>query len=253
MNWVAKIIKGTSDEFVHAKLVKYGIGTHVGPRAKIKLSKNRITFKADLDQEKTFLRCYLKGVPSDRQRVKGLITTYEDRRAEFANIQYPIEWKTSKGKGATTYKAKLNEQVPTKDVMELLEMDNPTTFFLLSMSPGDAAKPWKIATKTSFPKAPSGKDEGEKDPTFVKGALANTPEVFEFLIDELLPDFKDQVNEKTKNVGIWNGIQIDEIEIPDDPSLSFREKRKLAKKSGKIVRRVLIDDQEYLKEYPFKA
>ncbi|MHA2021825.1 MAG: hypothetical protein ACW96N_08920, partial [Candidatus Thorarchaeota archaeon] len=71
MNWLSKIIAGTADEYSHAKLVKYGIGTHPGPRAKITLSKARIAFKADLDYEKVFVRAYVKGAPGGTHKIKG--------------------------------------------------------------------------------------------------------------------------------------------------------------------------------------
>ena len=55
VSWITKIVKGNPDEFVHAKLVKYGIGSHPGPRARITFTKPSIKFKADLDQEQAFL------------------------------------------------------------------------------------------------------------------------------------------------------------------------------------------------------
>ncbi|MFW9848471.1 MAG: hypothetical protein ACFFF4_04980, partial [Candidatus Thorarchaeota archaeon] len=64
MSWIAKIVQGTTDDFVHAKLVKYGKGEHPGPRALVKFSKARITFKADIDMEKVFIKAYLNNVPS---------------------------------------------------------------------------------------------------------------------------------------------------------------------------------------------
>ncbi|NHJ12849.1 MAG: hypothetical protein EAX95_04195 [Candidatus Thorarchaeota archaeon] len=248
MNWLAKIIKGKADEFSHAKLVKYGIGSHPGPRAKIAFSSNRITFKADLDYEKVFLRAYLLGAPKTSHKLKGLLRTYGDRTSEYATARMPLDWKVSKGKGASTYAAKLSEVPPLEDIQQLVELDDPTTFYLFSISPRDGSKPWSLTTKTSFPKGgPSDEEdeEKEKDPTFTKGALGNTPEVFDFIIQELLPDFADKVTPKTKKIAIYNTIDIDDIEIPDDPKMSFAEKRKQAKKRGRMQRRVVIDDKEY--------
>ncbi len=255
MDWLAKIIDGKADEFVHAKILKYGKGTHPGPRAFLTLSRKKIAFKADLDLEKVFVRAYVNHVPEGMQKVAGVITTYTDRRDEFSNIAMPLEWRIAKGKGATTYKAKVKEVVPSQHLKELLEHDDPTTFFLLSLTPNDGLKPWKIATKTSFPKSPAASEEGEseKDPVFSKGALARTPEVWEFLLREVLPDVADEIPDKAKKVKVRQDIVIEEIEIPEDPKLSFAEKRRLAKKTGKLRRRVEIDGTVHEQEFAFTA
>jgi hypothetical protein len=62
-----------------------------------------------------------------------------------------------------------------------------------------------------------------------------------------------EVGPKTKKVQILHTIVIDSIEIPEDPSLSFAEKRKLAKRSARLLRKVVIDDKEYTSEYNFVA
>ena len=256
MSWVAKIINGTPDEYTHAKLVKYGIGEHPGPRTKLTLSKTSIKFKADLDQEKDFLKGYLLGAPEGTHKVKGQLITYADLQDQYSQLDMPIIWKKSKGKGASVFKAKVDEVAPLKDIKALFELDDPTSFYLLSINPRDGTKPWKVTTKTSFPKGgPKEEDEekGEKDPVFIKGALGNTPETLEFILKTYLPDFRDKVDSKTKNIVIRNNFEILDIEIPDDPSLSFSEKRRLAKKRGKLVRVITIDNKEFEKEYEFLA
>jgi len=137
-----------------------------------------------------------------------------------------------------------------------LEIDDPTTFYLLSLNPRDGTKPWKITTKTSFPKGgpkEEEEDKDEKDPVFTKGALGNTPEVLEYILNALAPDIRDKIGPKTKSIMIRNNLVIEDIEIPDDPSLSFSEKRRLAKKRGKLVRSITIDGEDYTLEYDFLA
>jgi len=256
MNWLAKIVRGNPDEFVHAKLVKYGIGSHHGPRAHLGFSKKRISFKVDLGFEDTVIQGYVDGAPEGTHRISGLIVSYSDRANEFASLNMPLLWKRSGGKGPPTHKAKLKEIAPLQDIKQLVDNIGPTTFFMLSMSPSETGTPWKIATKTSFPKAPKGAEEGDtkvKAPVFSKGALANTPDAMEFVLQETLPDLREEIGPKTKKVQILHTIIIDAIEIPEDPSLSFAEKRKLAKRSGKILRKVVIDDKEYASEYNFLA
>ncbi len=254
MSWISKIIQGKPDDFSHAKLVKYGIGSHPGPRTKLSFSKTSIKFKADLDQEKDILRAYLMGAPSGSHKVKGMIITYSDRQSEFSKLKMPISWKKSQGKGAPVFKANVNEVAPIEDIKALFDVDDPTTFYLLSINPRDGTKPWKVTTKTSFPKGgPKGdeEEEEEKDPIFTKGALGNTPEVSDYVIDAFLPDLRDMIGPKTKNITIRNNIVIEDIEIPDDPSLSFSEKRRLAKKRGKLVRVISIDNKDHTLEYDF--
>lgn len=256
MSWVAKIIDGTPDDYTHAKLVKYGIGTHPGSRIKLTLSKTSIRFKADIDQEKEILKGYLLGAPEGSHKVKGLIITYTDLTSEYGSLNMPVIWKKSKGKGTPVFKAKVDEVAPLEDIKALLELNDPTTFYLLSLNPIDGSKPWKVTTKTSFPKGgpkEEDKEKGEKDPVFTKGALGNTSEILDFILDTYLPDLKDKIGPKTKNIMIRNKIEILDIEIPDDPSLSFSEKRRLAKKRGKLIRSITIDDEDYKLEYEFLA
>jgi len=256
VSWIIKIVNGTPDEFVHARLVKYGIGFHPGPRARIIMSKPSIKLKVDLDQEKTFLKGYLLGAPDGQHKVKGMIITYSDRTDDYGKLMMPISWKKSKGKGTPVFKAKVDESAPLDDIKALVDLDDSTTFYLLSLNPRDGTKPWKIATKTSFPKG-GPKEESEdtkvKDPVFSKGALGNTPETLEFILGSYIPDFKDKVGPKTKNIWIRNNFEILDIEIPDDPGLSFSEKRRLAKKRGKLTREITIDGEDFSKEYEFLA
>ncbi|TFG32930.1 hypothetical protein EU528_01880 [Candidatus Thorarchaeota archaeon] len=256
MSWISKIINGTPDEFVKAKLVKYGIGSHPGPRARISLSKASIKIKADLDQEKDFLKGYLLGAPDGQHKAKGMIITYTDNTKEYAKLTMPISWSKSKGKGIPVFKAKVDESAPLADIKALFDIDDPTTFYLLSLNPRNGTKPWKITTKTSFPKGgpkEEEEDEAAKDPVFAKGAIGNTPETLEFILDAYLPDHKDKIGPKTKDIWIRNNFEILDIKPPDDPKLSFAEKRRLAKKKCILIRDVAIDGVEYQKEYKFIA
>jgi len=254
VSWVSKIINGTPDDFVKAKLVKYGLGSHPGPRVRISLSKTSIKIKSDLDLEKSFLKAYLLGAPSGQHKVKGMIITYSDRTEDFGKLVMPLSWNQSKGKGAPVFKSKVNESAPLEDIKALFDCDDPTTFYLLSINPRDGTKPWKIATKTSFPKGGPKEEEEDgdtKDPVFSKGAIGNTPETLEFVLDAYLTDLKDKIGPKTKDIWIRNNFEILGIKPPEDPKLSFDEKRRLARKKCKLIREVTIDGVDYVNEYPF--
>lgn len=256
MSWISKIINGTPDEFVKAKLVKYGLGSHPGPRVRIKLSKPSIKLKTDLDLEKSFLRGYLQGAPTGQHKVKGTIITYTDKTEEYEQLMMPLSWKVSKGKGPPVHKAKVDESAPLEDIKALLDNDDPTTFYLLSLNPRDGTKPWKLSMKTSFPKGGPKEEEEDakvKDPVFAKGALGNTPETLEYILDEYLPDHKDKIGPKTKNIWIRNNFEILGIKPPTDPNLSFDEKRRLARKKCKLIREVTIDGEEFTEVYDFIA
>lgn len=256
VSWITRIINGNPDEYVHAKLMKYGIGSHPGPRAKITFSKPSIKFKADLDQEQPFLEAYVLGAPSGQHKVKGMIITYTDRTNDFAKLTMPLTWSKSKGKGTPIFKAKVNESAPLEDIKALFSVDDPTTFYFLSINPRDGSKPWKVVTKTSFPKGGPAEEDEEtdaKDPVFSKGALGNTEKTYEYIIETYLPDVRDKIGPKTKDVWIKNNFEIIDIKPPDDPKLSFSEKRRLAKKKGKLLREVIIDGESHVVEYDFIA
>jgi hypothetical protein len=256
VSWVSKIINGTPDEFVKAKLVKYGLGSHPGPRVRITLSKASIKLKADLDLEKPFLKGYLLGAPEGQHKVKGTLITYTDNTDEYAKLMMPLSWKISKGKGPPIFKAKVDESAPLSDIKALFDLNDPTTFYLFSLNPRDGTKPWKIATKTSFPKGGPKEEEEDtavKDPVFAKGAIGNTPETLEYILDSYLADHKDKVGPKTKNIWIRNNFEILGIKPPEDPNLSFDEKRRLARKKCKLIREITIDDVDFTEVYDFIA
>jgi len=256
VSWVSKIINGTPDEFVKAKLVKYGLGSHPGPRVHIKLSKTSIKLKTDLDLEKSFLKGYLLGAPDGQHKVKGMIITYTDNTADYDRLAMPLSWKKSGGKGIPVFKAKVDESAPLADIKALFDNDDPTTFYLLSLNPRDGTKPWKVTTKTSFPKGGPKEEEEEaavKDPVFAKGAIGYTPETLEYILDSYLPDHKDKVGPKTKDIWIRNNFEILGIKPPDDPNLSFDEKRRLARKKCRLIREITIDGVDYTEEYDFIA
>ena len=256
MSWVSKIIKGTPDEFVKAKLVKYGLGTHPGPRVLISLSRAGIKLKTDLDLEKSFLKAYVLGAPAGQHKVKGMIITYTDNTAEYDKLMMPISWKQSKGMGPPVFKAKIDESAPLSDIKALFDLDDASTFYLLSIYPRDGTKPWKIATKTSFPKGGPKEEEEDveaKEPVFAKGAIGNTPETLEYILDSYLPDLKDKVGPKTKDIWIRNNFEILGIKPPEDPKLSFDEKRRLARKKCRLIREITIDGVDYTEKYDFIA
>ncbi|MEM4735834.1 MAG: hypothetical protein QXS20_08990 [Candidatus Thorarchaeota archaeon] len=256
MDWLAKIIHGRPDEFVHARLLKYGVGEHVGPTIRLVLSQKKVDFKGDLDTEKFFIRAYVGGVAGGLHKVSGTIITYTDRTAEFARLPIPLEWSKSKDQGATTYKTKLRETMPFAHLQQLIACDGPTTFFLLTLEPADGTKPWKVTTKSSFPKGLGANIEGEdedKVPSFTRGSLGRTPEVDDMIMTELLSDFREHISTKTKNVTIRSDIVVESIEAPDDPALSIQERRRLAKKTGRLIRKANIDGTEYTCEHRFKA
>ncbi|MGY5858621.1 MAG: hypothetical protein RTU63_04575 [Candidatus Thorarchaeota archaeon] len=256
MSWVSKIINGTPDEYVKAKLVKYGLGFHPGPRASITLSKPSIKLKVDLDMEEDFLRGYLLGAPDGMHKVKGTLITYQDRTEEYGKLMMPLSWKKSKGKGPSIFKAKVDESAPLEDIKALFDIHDPTTFYLLSLNPRDGTKPWKVATKTSFPKGGPKEEEADvkaKDPVFAKGALGNAPKTLDYILDAYLSDFKDKVGPKTKKIWVRNNFEILGIKPPTDPNLSFDEKRRLARKKCKLTREVTIDGEDYSETYDFIA
>ncbi len=264
MDWIAKIITGTPDEFVHAKMVKYGIGEHTGPRMKLSLTQSKVNIKADLDLEKVLARIYISCIKEGRHRVTGNIIRYTEPPPQPRGVQVPLDWSKVKGAGATIFKARLDEVIPGEYLSGLLEYDSPTTFFLLSLTPLDSASGSKVTIKSSFPKggAAGAVDEedteeaaaeGMKDPTFAKATFDRTSEVDDLIMREILPDVRQYVGPKTKKIEIYHTIVIDNIEIPDDPRLSISDKRRLAKKTGRLTRRVVVDDKEYVFTYPFKA
>ena len=256
VSWVFKIINGTPDDFVKAKLVKYGLGSHPGPRVMINLSKQSIKLKTDLDLEKSFLRAYLLGAPEGQHKVKGMIITYTDNTAKYGKLMMPLSWSKSKGIGPPIFKAKVDESAPLSDIRALFDLDDATTFYLLSINPRDGTKPWKIATKTSFPKGGPKEEEEDieaKEPVFAKGAIGNTPETLNYILDSYLPDLNDKVESKTKDIWIRNNFEILGIKPPEDPKLSFDEKRRLARKKCRLIREITIDGEDYTQKYDFIA
>jgi len=250
MNWITKMVQGNPDEFAHAQLVKYGLGTHPGSRAQLRFTSKKIWFKGDLGTEKIFLKAYLMGVPEGSQKVNGYVVTYDDRREDFDQITAPLIFNETSGKTATKYKASFKEVVPLAHLKELMEVDGPTTFFMLSIKPKDDGNPFKIDIKKRFPKGRKRTDD-EKAPNFVKGSLEHTSELRDYLLEELFPEMAEEIPDDVGKAELDMDIVIEDIEIPKDPDMSFAEKRKTAKKSGKLVRTITVDGEDHTFETEF--
>ena len=75
--------------------------------------------------------------------------------------------------------------------------------------------------------------------------------MLEYILDACLPDHKDKVGPKTKDIWIRNNFEILGIKPPEDTKLSFDEKRRLARKKCKLTREITIDGVDYTEVYDF--
>jgi hypothetical protein len=153
--------------------------------------------------------------------IKGNLSWNEDLSPKLANIGIKY-LKVTKSRGIFNYV--LQNVVKFKDFVENLGNYN----LLVSFKEDDA----KLTTKNKLPKP---NKEIAKD--FVKAVFPI--EMKDRILDEFAFDVKDK---NAKDILISHKIFVDNIELPKVET--FDEARRLAVRSGKIVRKIAFDDGE---------
>jgi len=219
MHYIKDIFNKESTKHAHEKFVRYSKGNFVGPILNIKITKNNLKLNSSFhlsDEILIIMGDYL----GDREvHVKGTLAWNKDLAPDLekSGIKY---LKAVKSRGIFNYK--LDNDIVLKRFVE----DLGKYHVLLSFKEDDL----KLTSKPKFPKP-------NKE---ISGDFCKTIWPIE-LKEKILSDFAFDVEDLSgiKDIEISHDIIIEDIVFPkNSDNLPFEEIRKLAKRKGKLVRRI---------------
>ena len=232
MNFIKKIFEGKSDESVHMQFTRFGKGEYPG-RFLLGLKKSKkVKLKSSFEFANDFVKiasgfgaAKVSGVIMSKQDISGILSKN--------NIQGNSEEK----KGGLYY---INN-IPSQELnsSQIIELENASYFALLDLE----GKDFSVKIKKKLPKP--GKSEGKIDDKFCQ--LEADEKYYSKLKEDLFWDVSD-----AKKISAKHTVVITEIVMPKDEK-DYAKIRELAKRKGKIIRKIEIDEKEITSEKSFEA
>ncbi len=227
MNFIKKIVEDKVDEATHKKLARYGKGEYDRGLLLIKRTKKNLKIKGSFDWANDFFGIIANSLDGDAM-VKGKIIASRDFKSELDGID--IKNFSKRGK---LYTAEIDTNL-TADQMRSLFEKFDKDFLLLNVK----AENFDLKVKSSLPK-PGGK---------IKDDFCSVTLPFEAL-DEFAFDFDPDFSEAK----IVNKFIITELIVPKEYENDFAMARLMARRKGKLIRKIEVDGKKIEKEYSMEA
>jgi hypothetical protein len=239
---------------VHKHLIRYSKGNFVGPAAKVRFSK-MITIDGSFEFEDLFAWLASKLMISqnlkDEIQITGVILSDRD----FSETLYEIgldSWKVKKSTGKTkNFKCVLDTPVPisSTQLKELVEKLNSGSLCYLMFNFNTGTISLKTKKKPPRPKTKGDKTKvvtiGEKV-KFTKLKLPNTDYMRDLIIDEIFPDFKDEITSLTKLIVLECSYDITDLILPPkERRKNSSSIRRFTLRKGTLERVCVIDKETY--------
>ena len=230
--FIGKIFHEQSDELVHLQFQKFSRGVFKN-RALVKASKSAKGYSVSTTAEyaNDLVRVVAHKLGSNTAAVSGVVVSTLDLKNKLPSQGL------KQFMGIKQYV--ISGEMKGTEIISLLD-SAPDGFFALSFSAGDTIL--KIKPKAPKSAKPSTSESGPKinfcslkttDEQIVRAVLFDAPASW-------------------KSIGINHTFSINDIEIPTDAKTP-EEMRKLAKRKGVIVRKMVIDGKEHTEEKNFVA
>lgn len=249
---------------VHKHFYRFSRGKFEGPYARIKFSSTKVYVDASFEYEYVLAWLAMKALPEDFDeefKITGSIVGGSDFTEKLHEIG--LNWEVDKSTGKTkNYKCKITPSdevmVKKQHIIDLVENLSTSCYILLSFKAGPNNK-YTLTTKKKPPQPGKGdkkdKDEARKKRRkFSKLRMPNTDSNREIVLNELIPDFLDEVPEDSKMIKVINIYDIDNLELPPrDKVKNSKLIRILALREGIFTRKVVVDDEEFSYEVKFSV
>jgi len=231
--FIKKIFDGKEDGLVHNQFQKFSRGEFKDKAMIIaKKSKDKYTISTTPEFSNEFVRILAEKLGDEKVEVKGPIVSTRDLTGEldfqdkkqFAGVKQYI----------------IDREMSGSEMISLLDK-LPLSHFGLSFKVGDT----ELKIKPKMPKSgkPSSKGDAKPKVDFCKLITPDREIVEDLLFD--IPDFK--------KVQISHDFIITDIILPEGET-DFAKIREMAKRKGKVVRKIKVDDYpEDVKEAGFTA
>lgn len=237
---------------VHKHFIRYSKGNFVGPAVKIRFSKN-ITLDGGFEFEDLFAwlasEAMISGNLKDDIQITGSMLSDRD----FSKVLFEIglnSWKVKKSSGKTkNFKCVLDTPVPisSAQLKELIEKLNSTCYLMFNFDTGTISL--KTKKKPPRPKAKGDKKAGKTiadKVKFSKLKLPNTDYMRGLIIEEILPDFKDEIISSTKLIQLECFYDIRNLILPPkEMRKNSSSIRRLTLRKGILERICVIDKESY--------
>jgi len=230
---IKKIFKDVFDEEVHNNFLKFGRGEYKWCYLlEGKKQKNKWVIKTSQEFVNFLVRKCLSKV-SERVFVEGVIISTIDLSNE---MNFKIK-KKSNFQGVRKFQ--IESEINVKELIELIEK-YPRVFFALSFKGND----FELKVKAKSPKSERPGKNSKEDPKANFCSLkTNDKEIINELFFEH-PDFNEII--------ITHNIIIEEIIYPQNMiGLKPEEVREQSKRKGKIIRKIVVDGKEDIREAEF--
>lgn len=232
-SFIKKIFEGKSDEFVHLQFQRFSKGEFKNKALiKAKNSNNKFSISTSFEYANGLVRSLAEKL-QEKTLVKGVLVSTRDLTNE-------LEFKDKKQfMGIKQY---VIEKEMSKDEILKLCKDYPKSFLGLSFKTNDSEL--KIKPKSPNSGKPSTKKEEKPNPDFCKLKTTDKELVKSLIFDKEAENFK--------KLEISHDFIINELIYPKDEK-DFAKIRELAKRKGKIIRKLNIDEKSITKEKDFGA
>jgi len=236
--FIKKIADGNIDKSVHFQFIKFSRG-EFKDRALVSATKtkNKFSISTSYEYANELVRAVAEEIPEkEKVKVTGAIISTRNLKEfpEFSHLLANCEVKQFQG----VKRFIIDTYMDKKEILGIYDRF-PKAFFALSFSTKDT----ELKIKPKSPKSAKAKNkEDEAKADFCKLKTSNINLVKDIIFD--VPNFK--------KISIKHEFIITDIEIPKnigDPA-EIREK---AVRKGRIIRRIIADGKESVKEIVFKA
>jgi len=228
MNFIKKIFDGKIDDSVHVKFQKFSKG-EFKDRAVINVRKTKNAWKIGTTAEFANELVYVVAKKlTGKAKVKGAIISAKDLGIEYQGKKQFMGVK----------QFLIDKEMSKEEILDILEK-HPHAFAALSFQAQDTIL--KIKAKAPKTAKPSSKGDAKPKADFCKLETQDVNIVKDFLFD---------INTDSKNVEISHDFIIQELVLPKNEK-DFAKIRELAKRKGKIIRKINIEGKEQVKEKDF--
>jgi len=226
------------DELVHSQFIKFSKGEFPN-RAMIrgKNTNNKYTISTTAEYAKELILTLAEKLGGQSTLVTGAVISaldldgfdYKEKKMAMGVRKYMIE-----------------KEMTGDEIIDLCNKIEKA-FFALSFSTSDT----DLIIKPKSPKSAKGSSSSKNPDKKAKIDFIKIKTTDKELISTLLLD--NEINSNFKKIEIKHDIQITDIIIPDGEIEDFAKIRELAKRKGKIIRKIDIDGNEEVKETDFEA
>lgn len=238
-NFIKKIFdnKTANDELVHSQFIKFSKGIFENrAMVRVKESSGKFSIATTSEYAKDLVMYLAERLGGNKTKVTGaLISTlpledifdFQDKKMAMGVKKYMID-----------------KEMTGKEILELCRKTDKA-FFALSFSTPDT----ELSISPKSPKSAKGassqkKEDAEAKIDFIKIKTTDKELVKNLIFDKDIPSFK--------NIEIKHDFIITDIIIPNGEK-DFAKIREMAKRRGKIIRHLDIDDKEMKEEVEFEA